>query len=83
MATSKVSETPTATIWARVRCTLGPSGGKERMAEYQIARGSRVEVGAGMAIYPGDLIIFEIRVNAGMTMEKAHLFYQQRFKTFE
>lgn len=68
-----------ALIECRIRCTLGPSAGAEVYASFPINRGERIEVGAGTAIASGDLIVFEIRVNAGMTMEKAHLFYQQQF----
>lgn len=70
---------PTATILCRMRCLLGPSAGAEANTSYIIERGSRVEVGAGTAIASGDLVIFEIKVDAGMTLEKAHLFYQQQF----
>lgn len=72
-----------ATILTRMRCTLGPSAGRETLASYEIQRGQTLTVGAGMPIYPGDLVLFEIKVNAGMTMLKAHLFYQQRFRTFQ
>lgn len=69
----------TATIQTRIRCLLGPSTGAETGSSYIIKRGERLTVGAGTAIASGDLIIFEIKVDAGMTMEKAHLFYQQQF----
>jgi hypothetical protein len=74
---------PTAEIETRMRVLLGPQAGRETYSKTTIAKNSTVTVGAGLAVYPGDLVIFEIRVNAGMTMEKAHLFYQQRFVTFE
>lgn len=69
----------TANIWCRIRCTLGPSAGAESEAHFTIARGQTVEVGAGTAIASGDLILFEIKVDAGMTLQSAHLFYQQQF----
>jgi len=72
-----------ATIETRMRVLLGPQAGRETYHASTITKNSTITVGAGLAVYPGDLVIFEIRVNAGMTMEKAHLFYQQRFRTFE
>lgn len=74
---------PTATIETRMRCTLGPSAGRETYASTTISRGETIDVGAGMSIYAGDLVLFEIKVDAGMTMNKAHLFYQQRYRTYE
>jgi hypothetical protein len=68
-----------ATIQTRIRCLLGPSAGSETFSETIIQRGSTVTVGAGTAVASGDLIVFEIRVDAGMDLLKAHLFYQQRF----
>ena len=69
----------TAQIDCRIRCLLGPSAGAVAMSSTEVQRGQTVEVGAGTAVASGDLIVFEIRVNAGMTMNKAHLYYQQAF----
>lgn len=67
-----------ALIETRMRCTLGPSAGRESYSQFTIKKNTTIEVGAGMPVYPHDLVIFEIRVNAGMTMEKAQLWYHQR-----
>lgn len=67
----------TANIWCRVRCTFGPSAGSEVISHFTIARGEVVEAGCGTAIAAGDAILFEIKVDAGMTLQSAHFFYQQ------
>lgn len=69
----------TANIWCRIRCTFGPSAGSEVMSHFTIGRGQVVEAGCGTAIASGDLIIFEILVDAGMTLQSAHYYYQQQF----
>lgn len=68
-----------ANIWCRIRCLLGPSAGAVAETHYTIMNDEILEVGAGTAISSGDLIIFEIKVDAGMSLHEAGLFYQQQF----
>lgn len=73
---------PTATILCRLRCTFGPSAGSIVQSDHTIERGQTITVGVGTAIASGDLILFEIKVNAGMTLQEADLYYQQAFVHF-
>lgn len=77
--TSPPDQIGVATVECRIRCTTGPSAGSEVYASYQMGPGETIEVGAGTAIASGDLIVFEIRVNKGLTLEECYLYYQQRY----
>lgn len=66
-----------AVIETRMRCTLGPHAGLVNQTHQDIKRGETLQVGAGVPISAGDLVIFEIRVNAGMTLLSTELYYQQ------
>lgn len=78
--TSPADGDPDGWVECRIRCTLGPSAGAEAFAgRVSVPPGTTVTVGAGTAIASGDLVLFEIRVNGGFTMEEATLYYQQAF----
>lgn len=69
---------PSAIIEVRARCTNGPHAGLTEFLHTTILRGETKSVGIGIPISPFDLVLFETRVNAGMTMLEATVYYQQQ-----